>query len=130
LQDKTIVDGKPLNPGQYTVEWTGTGPTVQVTLLQGKQTVATFPAHVTEQPKPNHDDAYGSTTEPDGSSRLTAILASPANAPEENTSADAIRRIETFDNFMNISFNVSAATLCRARHAPRAEKILVALLVS
>ena len=76
LQDKTIVEGKPLNPGHYTVEWTGTGPTVQVTLLQGKQTVATFPAHVTEQPKPNHDDAYGSSTEPDGSSRLTAIYIS------------------------------------------------------
>jgi len=73
LQDKTIVDGKPLNPGNYTVEWTGTGPTVQVTLLQGKQTVATFPAHLTEQPTPNHDDAHGSATEPDGSSRLTAI---------------------------------------------------------
>jgi hypothetical protein len=47
LQNKTIVDGKPLNPGYYSVEWTGTGPTVQVTLLQGKQTVATFPAHIT-----------------------------------------------------------------------------------
>ena len=47
LQNQTIVDGKSLNPGNYTVEWTGTGPTVQVTLLQGKQTVATFPAHVT-----------------------------------------------------------------------------------
>jgi hypothetical protein len=76
LQDITIVDGKPLNPGHYTVEWTGAGPTVQVTLLQGKQTVVTFPAHVTERPKPNHDDAYGSTTEPNGSSRLTAIYIS------------------------------------------------------
>ena len=76
LQDKTIVNGKPLNPGNYTVEWTGTGPTVQVTLLQGKQTVATFPAHITEQPKPNNGDAYGSKTEPDGSSRLNAIYIS------------------------------------------------------
>ena len=73
LQDKTIVDGKPLNPGNYTVEWTATGAAVQVTLLQGKQTVATFPAHVTEQPTPNHDDAYGSAPESDGSRRLTVI---------------------------------------------------------
>ena len=73
LQDKTVVDGKPLNPGYYSVEWTGTGPTVQVTLRQGKQTVATFAAHIAEQPTPNHDDAYGNATEPDGSSRLTAI---------------------------------------------------------
>ena len=76
LQNRTIVDGKPLNPGNYAVEWTGTGPTVEVTLLQGKQPVATFPAHVTEQPKPNDSDAYGSAPEPDGSSRLTAIYIS------------------------------------------------------
>ena len=73
LQNKIIVDGKALNPGHYTVEWTGTGPTVQVTLLQGKQTVATFPAHITEQPTPDHDNAYGSALQPDGSSRLTTI---------------------------------------------------------
>ena len=76
LQDKTIVDGKPLNPGNYTVEWAGTGPTVEVTLLQGKQTVAAFPAHITEQPTPNHEDAYGSAPESDGSRRLTVIYIS------------------------------------------------------
>jgi hypothetical protein len=76
LQDKTIVDGKPLNPGNYTVEWIGTGPTVEVTLLQGRQTVASFPAHITEQSTPNHDDAYGSAPESDGSRRLTVIYIS------------------------------------------------------
>ena len=73
LQNKSIVDGKPLDSGNYTVEWTGTGPTVEVALLQGKQTVATFPAHITEQPTTNHDNAYGSALESDGSRRLTAI---------------------------------------------------------
>src|SRR5215469_6618958 len=62
--------------------------------------------------------------------RSFPLLASPANAPEENTRADPIRRIETFDNFMNSSFNVSAATLCRTPHAPRAERILFALSIS
>src|SRR5215469_16908488 len=62
--------------------------------------------------------------------RSFPLLASPANAPEENTRADPIRRIKTFDNFMNSSFNVSAATLCRTPHAPRAERILFALLIS
>src|ERR1700741_2695289 len=62
--------------------------------------------------------------------RRFPLLASAANATEENASADPIRRIKTFDNFMNSSFNVSAATLCRTRHAPRAEKILFALLLS
>src|SRR5215469_6079520 len=62
--------------------------------------------------------------------RSFPLLASPANAPEENTRADPTRRIETFDNFMNSSFNVSAATLCRTPHTPRAEKILFTLLIS
>jgi len=92
LQDKTIVDGKPLNPGNYTVEWTGTGPTVQVTLLQGKQTVATFPAHITEQPAPDHDNAYGSAPEPDGSSRLTAIYFSGKRTALELEQYEATQR--------------------------------------
>jgi hypothetical protein len=73
LSDKVIVEGKTINPGEYTVEWTGTGPTVQVSLVQGKRTVATFPAHVTEQSTRNTQDAYGSSAEPDGSRSLTAI---------------------------------------------------------
>jgi len=76
LQDKTIVEGKPIDPGNYTVEWTGTGPTVEVTLLQKNQTVATFPAHITEQPRPNHDNAYGSAPESGGFRRLTVIYLS------------------------------------------------------
>ncbi len=73
LNDKVIVEGKPLNSGKYTVEWDGTGPDVHVTLLQGKQTVATFPAHLTEQAAPNSQDAYSTAAEPDGSRALTAI---------------------------------------------------------
>jgi hypothetical protein len=83
LEDKTIVDGKPINSGNYTVEWTGAGPTVEVTLLQGKQTVATFPAHLTEQAAPNHEDAYGSAPESDGSRRLTVIYISGKRAALE-----------------------------------------------
>jgi len=73
LSEKVSVDGTPLNPGTYKVEWEGTGPTVQVTLLQGRQTVATFPAHLTQQGSSNAADAYGSAQEPDGSRSLTAI---------------------------------------------------------
>jgi hypothetical protein len=37
------------------------------------KSVATFPAHVTEQSTRNTQDAYGSSAEPDGSRSLTAI---------------------------------------------------------
>jgi hypothetical protein len=73
LSEKVSVEGKTLNPGKYKVEWDGSGPTVQVTLFQGKHTVATFPAHLTEQTTHNAGDAYGSAQQADGSKTLTAI---------------------------------------------------------
>jgi hypothetical protein len=73
LDDKVVVEGKSLDTGKYTVEWSGSGPTVQVTILRGKQTVATFSARLTEQANVNLQDAYSTTAEPDGSRALTAI---------------------------------------------------------
>jgi hypothetical protein len=73
LTDKVNVEGKSLNPGSYKLEWDGAGPTVQVTILQGKQAVATFPAHLAEQATPNPANAYGSEAEQDGSQTLTTI---------------------------------------------------------
>src|SRR5580704_10655960 len=73
LYEKVSVEGKALNPGRYTITWDGAGPDVQVTVLQGKQTVATFPAHVTEQATRNTEDAYGSSAETNGARTLTAI---------------------------------------------------------
>jgi hypothetical protein len=73
LSDKVVVDGKPIERGNYAVEWDGSGPAVQVKLLQDGQTVATLSAHVTEQAGRNAQDAYATTTEPDGSRALTAI---------------------------------------------------------
>jgi hypothetical protein len=73
LYEKVNVEGKALNPGKYTVTWEGTGPNVQVTVSQGKQTVASFAAHLTEQATRNTEDAYGSAAETDGSRTLTAI---------------------------------------------------------
>jgi hypothetical protein len=73
LYEKVNVEGKELNPGRYTITWEGSGPNVQVTVSQGKQTVATFPAHVTEQATRNTEDAYGSAGDTNGSRTLTAI---------------------------------------------------------
>ncbi|HWN75599.1 MAG TPA: hypothetical protein VNO13_07640 [Candidatus Udaeobacter sp.] len=73
LYEKVNVEGKALNPGKYTITWDGSGPNVQVTVLQGKQTVATFAAHLTEQATRNTEDAYGSAADTDGARTLTAI---------------------------------------------------------
>jgi hypothetical protein len=73
VYEKINVEGKALNPGRYTITWDGTGPNVQVNVLQGKQTVATFSAHLTEQATRNTEDAYGSASETDGTRTLTSI---------------------------------------------------------
>ena len=73
LNDKVVVDGKSIQPGDYRVEWDGSGPAVQVKILQGKQTVATLSAHLTEQADRNPQDAYGTAPAPEGSRTLTAI---------------------------------------------------------
>lgn len=76
LTDTVVVDGKQIEAGDYKVEWDGSGSAVQVKILQGKETVATLSAHLTEQPNRNPQDAYSTAAEPDGSRELTAIYPS------------------------------------------------------
>jgi hypothetical protein len=42
----TQVNGTTLPAGEYTAQWEGSGPAVQVNILQGKKVVATAPAQV------------------------------------------------------------------------------------
>jgi len=70
LQEKVTVAGTALNPGDYRVEWSGSGPDVQVKLIKGHDTVATFPAKVAEQKVPVTANGYGQDAD---SNALTAI---------------------------------------------------------
>ena len=73
IDQRVTVDGKILDTGKYTADWSGEGPNVQVTLLHGKDTVATFPAQIKQEPSPNSTDAIGTTDGPDGSKQLISI---------------------------------------------------------
>lgn len=73
LQEKVSVEGNQLAPGNYKLEWSGTGQDVQVNIIRGKETVATVPARLVEQPARNAQDAYGTSAEPDGSKALTSV---------------------------------------------------------
>ena len=73
LDENVTLEGKTLQTGNYTAEWKGSGPDVQVTLLRGKETIATFPARLKDENIPNARNAYGFTVEPDGSKELTSI---------------------------------------------------------
>ena len=57
LSDPVIVNGKLLAAGDYTVKWDGSGPNVEVNILQGKNVVVKTTAHVVELPTPAANDA-------------------------------------------------------------------------
>ena len=45
------VNGKQLPAGEYEARWEGSGPTVQVSITQGKKVIATVPAQVIDLQK-------------------------------------------------------------------------------
>ena len=47
LPDSVQVGTTDLKPGEYTLQWDGNGPDVQVKVLKGKSVVATVPAKLT-----------------------------------------------------------------------------------
>jgi len=50
LNSVVTVNGTQLKPGDYKVEWEGSGPNVEMSILRGKDVVAKVPAHVVELP--------------------------------------------------------------------------------
>ena len=68
------VNGKTLAAGKYDVEWTGTGDTAQLSIRQGKETVATVPAKIVATKSAPAASGYSTKGETDGSKSLTAIF--------------------------------------------------------
>jgi len=89
FSQKVTVDGKTLDSGKYTAQWTGEGPNVQVTLLRGKDAVATFAAQIKQESTPNPTDAIGTTDGPDGSKQLTSIYPNGKRVSIQVGSSDA-----------------------------------------
>ncbi len=58
LYETATVEGRQLAPGDYKVEWSGSGPDVKVNILKGKETVATLSAQVVSQGAANQQDGY------------------------------------------------------------------------
>jgi hypothetical protein len=48
VTDPITVSGKQIKPGDYTVKWEGNGPDVELSILNGKNVVATVPAHAVD----------------------------------------------------------------------------------
>lgn len=74
LFDSVTVQGKQLAPGQYTVEWNGEGPNVQLNIANGKEAVTSVPARVVPVGAKNKTSGYSATKQSDGSSTLSNVF--------------------------------------------------------
>lgn len=58
LYEKADLEGKVLNPGDYKVEWSGSGPDVELNIVQGRDTLATVPVRVVAENTSHEHDGY------------------------------------------------------------------------
>ncbi len=73
LRNPTIVNGTKLKAGEYKFEWDGTGPNVEVSIMQGKNVIAKVPAKVVELSTPAQNTAAVVQRNDDGTSTLSGL---------------------------------------------------------
>lgn len=73
LSANVTINGTQLSAGEYAVKWEGNGPDVQVSIMKGKEVVATAPAHVVDLTKPSVANTATLSKNPDGSNSLSEI---------------------------------------------------------
>ena len=74
LSSPVTVNGTTLKPGDYKVQWEGTGPNVELSFLQGKNVVAKTPAHVVELQTPSPQTAALTIKNDSGPNSLVGLL--------------------------------------------------------
>lgn len=73
--DETVtVGGKPLPAGRYQVEWTGTGPAVELSISNGRDTATKVPAQVLALNKAEPTSGYATRADQAGNKTLTEIF--------------------------------------------------------
>lgn len=73
LFDPTMVNGTQLSPGDYEVQWEGTGSDVQLQIIRNKKVVATAPATVVQLKAPAQRNLTSTRSEGDHAKALTEI---------------------------------------------------------
>jgi hypothetical protein len=95
VQEPLSVNGTKLAPGDYKVQWDGTGPSVELSIMQGKKVVAKIPAHVVDLDKPSPTDAAVVKNNGDGTKTLSEVRLSGKKfslaVGEEAAKADATK---------------------------------------
>jgi len=74
VYENVKVNGTTLAPGKYEVAWEGTGATVQVSIRQGANTIATIPAAVESAKAAPAGTGYSTKTDGDGSNSVTSLF--------------------------------------------------------
>ena len=74
LTDTVTVGGKQLPAGKYRVEWAGSGATVEVSISDGRETLAKVPAQVLPLEKAGAASGYSTSTDQAGNKTLTQIF--------------------------------------------------------
>jgi hypothetical protein len=73
LGSPVTVNGTTLKPGDYKLEWDGTGSSVEVNIMQGKNVIAKVPAKVVDLNYRAANDAAVLTAGTGGTSTLTGV---------------------------------------------------------
>ena len=88
LGDSVQVGSTQLKAGDYKATWDGTGPDLQVKILQGKNVIATAPAKLVDGPSGQDsvtvDDSSKSLQEIHFGSQHKSLVFSPAAPPQES----------------------------------------------
>lgn len=73
IQEPISVNGQQLKPGDYKVQWDGSGPNVELSIMQGKKVVTKVPAHVVDLAATSNADAAVVKNNADGSKSLSEV---------------------------------------------------------
>ena len=73
LNNPVSVNGTTLKAGDYKVQWDGSGPNVELSIMQGKKVVTKVPAHVVDLSSASNADAAVVKNNADGSKSLSEV---------------------------------------------------------
>jgi hypothetical protein len=92
LLNPTTVNGTQLKAGDYKLQWDGTGPNVELTILQGKKVLAKVPAKIVDLQAPAQNNAAVLKKGDNGTSTLAgARFAGKKYALELGESSDGMQ---------------------------------------
>ena len=74
VAEPVTIGGKQLPAGKYQVEWAGSGSNVEVSISDGRETVAKVPAQLLSLKKAEAASGYSTSTDQAGNKALTQIF--------------------------------------------------------